>query len=172
MISKLTLINLTSINRKRMEKAFSEIYAEYSYLVFYVSLKIVRSNDIAKDITEDTFIKFYQSRYEIKNLNSVKTFLSTTAKNLSLNRLKEEERFVNYDDDIQGKEEKRDDFQEYLTQFSSFLDESEIDLVVYHLLYGYSFKEIAILLETSINSITSKYKRTIDKVKKHYKGGK
>ena len=172
MISKLTLVNLTSINRKRMEKAFSEIYAEYSYLVFYVSLKILRSNDLAKDVTEDTFIKFYQSRYEIKNLSSIKTFLSVTAKNLSLNKLKEEERFVNYDDDVEGKEEKRDDFQEYLTKFSSFLDESEIDLLVYHLLYDYSFKEIASLLGVSINSVTSKYKRTIDKVKKHYKGGK
>ena len=86
--------------------------------------------------------------------------------------MKEEERFVNYDDDVEGKEEKRDDFQEYLTKFSSFLDESEIDLLVYHLLYDYSFKEIASLLGVSINSVTSKYKRTIDKVKKHYKGGK
>ena len=49
------LYDLNSPSREKMENAFNIIYKEYSYLVFYVSLQIVKDNDIAKDITNETF---------------------------------------------------------------------------------------------------------------------
>ena len=39
------LYDLKSPHREVMERAFNIIYKEYSYLVFYVSLKIVKDND-------------------------------------------------------------------------------------------------------------------------------
>ena len=49
-------------------------------------------------------------------------------------------------------------------------NEYEIDLVVLHLLYDYSFKEIAKQYNVSTSVISSKYRRTIKKVKQYYKG--
>ena len=62
-----------------------------------------------------------------------------------------------------------DDFASYIEKFKAFLTEEEIELVVLRLLYGYRFREIAEEKGVSENVISSKYKRTIDKLKKHTK---
>ncbi|MDX9948701.1 MAG: hypothetical protein RBS38_15175, partial [Bacteroidales bacterium] len=68
-----------------------------------------------------------------------------------------------------GQTEHDDDFETYITHFRGFLDEEEISLIIYKLLYEYSFKEVALIKKTTINSISSKYKRTLDKIRKHYR---
>ena len=81
------LYDLKSPSREKMENAFNIIYKEYSYLVFYVSLKIVKDNDIAKDITNETFYKFYSNKDNIDSEKNIKYYLTTISKNLSLNYL-------------------------------------------------------------------------------------
>ena len=79
------LYDLKSPHREVMERAFNIIYKEYSYLVFYVSLKIVKDNDIAKDITNETFYKLYSNKENIDSTKNLKYYLTTISKNLSLN---------------------------------------------------------------------------------------
>ena len=82
---------------------------------------------------------------------------------------KNEARFVAYDDSLNStQEETRDDFDAYIMTFKGFLDKDEISLVVYKLLYEYTFKEIAAIKKVTTNSVSSKYKRTIDKIRKYY----
>ena len=169
-ITKNIFDNLNSSFREKMENAFNTIYNEYSYLVFYVSFKIVRNNEDAKDITNETFLKFYNEKSNIRNYEKIKYYLVSTSKNLSLNliekrkreKIEEESKFIS--------ETKRDYFWDYIEKFKGFLDENEIDIVVYHILYDFTFKEIARFNNVSVNSMTSKYKRIIDKIRKHYEG--
>lgn len=169
-ITKNIFDNLNSTSREVMENAFNTIYNKYSYLVFYISFKIVRSNEDAKDITNETFLKFYKEKQNIKHYEKIKYYLVTISKNLSLNliekrkreKLEEESNFVS--------ETKRDYFWDYIEKFKGFLDESEIDIVVYHILYDFTFKEISKFNGVSVDSISSKYKRIIDKIRKHYEG--
>ncbi|MCH3909992.1 MAG: RNA polymerase sigma factor [Bacilli bacterium] len=152
-----------------MERAFNSIYEEYSYLVFYVAFEILRNNDDSKDVTNETFMKMYESRHSIKNDKSLKYYLVSISKNLALNKKKVSSRYVDYDDEISGAgEEKSDDFSSYVTKFKGYLDEEEISLVVYHLLYDYRFREIASMKGVTTSSVSSKYKRALDKIKKHY----
>ena len=65
-ISSKVLDNLKSSSRVKMEEAFDILYKEYSYLVYYVALKIVKNRDIAKEITNDTFFKLYQNKDNLK----------------------------------------------------------------------------------------------------------
>lgn len=162
--------NLTSPNRELMEQTFNKIYEEYSYLVFYVAFEIVRHKDDAKDITDETFLKMYENRNSLKKDKNLKYYLVTIAKNLAINFAKEKDHYVTYDDSLDsGQTEHDDDFETYITHFRGFLDEEEISLIIYKLLYEYSFKEIALIKKTTINSISSKYKRTLDKIRKHYR---
>lgn len=170
-ITNHTLNNLFSTSRKKMEESFNKIYYEFSYLVYYVALEIVKDKDIAEDITNETFLRFFDNKDQIKNINKLKYWLVSTSKNLSLNYVKKRAKEENYDEDSYEDDSNNDDFMEYIDKFKDFLNKEEVDLIVYHLFYGFTFKELADISQVSINVIASKYKRSIDKVRKHYKGG-
>lgn len=169
-----TLNNLKSPSREKAERAFEEIYREYSYLVYYISLKIVRRREIACEVTNESFLKFFENRDNIKSGKNIKYYLVVTAKNLSINALKKENLSVRSDFLEEEREEKeegeKDEFADYVEKFRSFLSEEEIELVVLHLLYGFKFREIAAEKNVGVNAVSSKYKRTLDKIKSHYKG--
>lgn len=162
--------DLCSPNRELMERTFNTIYEKYSYLVFYVAFEIVRHKEDAKDITLETFLRMYENRHRLRKGKSLKYYLVTIAKNLAINLQKSKARFVAYDDALDsGQKETADDFDAYIMTFENFLDAEEIALVIYKLLYEYTFKEIAAMQKTTTNSVSSKYKRTLDKIRKYYR---
>lgn len=171
-ISFLTLNNLKSTSKEVVENAFNIVYKEYSYLVFYVILQIVKDNDLALELTNETFTNFFINKDNINSSKNVKYYLVTTGKNLAINRMKKDSRIVELSDNYTYEEKKTDDFDTYIEKFKEFLNKEEIDVIVYHLLYDFSFKEIARNKNVSINVISSKYKRAIDKIKKYYKENK
>lgn len=169
MLAHYNIKDLCSLNRDKMEKVFNKIYAEYSYLVFYVAFEIVHRKEDAQDIVNETFLKMYENRHKLQSGRNLKYYLVTIAKNLAINAKKVSARFVSYDDNLDpGTSETSDEFAEYIAKFSEFLTPDEVSLVVYRLLYEYPFKEIARMMTTTTNSVTSKYKRTLDKIRNHY----
>lgn len=171
-IAFLTLNNLKSPSKDVVEKAFNIVYKEYSYLVFYVIFQIVKDNDLALELTNETFTNFFINKDNIKSSKNIKYYLVTTGKNLAINKMKKDSRIIELNDNYTYEESINDDFNSYIEKFKEFLTKEEIDLIVYHLLYDFSFKEIAKSKQTTVNVISSKYKRTIDKIKKHYKENK
>lgn len=171
-IAFLTLNNLKSPSKDVVEKAFNIVYKEYSYLVFYVIFQIVKDNDLALELTNETFTNFFINKDNIKSSKNIKYYLVTTGKNLAINKIKKDSRIIELNDNYTYEESMTDDFNSYIEKFKEFLTKEEIDLIVYHLLYDFSFKEIAKSKQTTVNVISSKYKRTIDKIKKHYKENK
>src|SRR5690554_6643425 len=86
-------------SNEELDDSFQEIYDKYNNLIFYISNKIVRNIESAKDIVQETFIKFFNNinKTEFRNL---KYWLVTTAKNMSINYIKSSERKMQYDDEI------------------------------------------------------------------------
>lgn len=170
-INKFILDKLKSSSRNEMEEAFNIVYNEYSYLVYYISFKILNDSELAKDITNETFMKFFENRNNINCNKNVKYYLTITSKNLSLN-LKEKQSKVTQMTDEGFYEIKKNYFNEYINKFKDFLDEYEIELIILHLLYDFKFKEIASYYKMTTSSISSKYRRALHKVKQYYKGEK
>ncbi len=169
MVNKKTFKDLFSPSRVKMEEAFNNIYKEYSYLVFYISFKIVKQYDIAENITNETFMKFYLNKDKIKKVDSIKYYLVNTSKNLSINYYNSQKKICSLNEEITFTKKEENQYQEYLEKFKDFLNEEEMELIVYHLLYGFTFKEIAKMKNVSINTLFSKYKMALNKVRKHYK---
>ena len=167
-LSNAAINDLHSSSRFKMEKAFNLIYNEYVYLVFYIALKITKNNDVAEDITNETFMKFYENKNNIRNYNGIKYYLSNTSKNLSLNWLTSQKQLEPFKEEIYQEKQTRDYFQDYIDKFKDFLNEEEIDLIVLRFFYDFTFREISEDKNVSINIITSKYRRTLEKIKKHY----
>lgn len=168
-INSAIIHDLTSSNRDKMEYAFMKIYNKYAYLVYYLSLEIVRSKLLAEEVTNETFLKLYENRNKLKVEKNVKYFLVKVCKNLSINKSLEEKKYASLDKEI-FEAKKKDYFFDYIEKFKDFLSKEEVDLIVLHLLYDFTFKEIAKDKSTTVDVISSKYRRAILKVKQHYKG--
>ena len=113
----------------------------------------------------------YSNKENIDSTKNLKYYLTTISKNLSLNYINSIKQEEELDENIVYSEDTHDHFNEYIEKFKEFLNEEEIDLLVYHLLYGFTFKDIAMMKEVSIDVISSKYRRTIIKIRKYYKKG-
>lgn len=162
------LKDLRSASREKMERAFDIIYQEYSYLVYYLSLRVVRQNGVAQELTNETFLQLYSHRSNLSSDRNVKYYLTTTVKNLSINYTKHQKAEQPLDERLSYEPEFNDDFSDYVKKFEEFLNEEEIELVVLHLFYDFTFREIAKEQGTTTNAVSSKYKRVLDKLKKHY----
>ncbi len=168
MNQKRIIRDFQSENKIVAESAFNEIYNEYSYLVYYISLKIVKDNDLALEITNECFYQLFKNRFNLDNNKNLKYYLTTISKNTSLNYLRQQKHFEPLND-IYSYNPKYNDFENYLKEFTNFLDELELETLIYHFLYDFTFKEIAKDKNVSINIITGKYQRAIKKIKKYYK---
>lgn len=168
-ITNKDLKDLKSSSKQVMERAFNDIYQEYKLLVYFVSFDILKNQEDAKDITNETFMQFFINKNKIRNYKKIKYYLLTICKNLSINLLKKNNKYEQLDNEIACFDQKNE-FNTYIDKFKEYLNEEELELIIYKFLYDFTFKDIANEQGVSIDSISSKYKRTLDKVKKHYKG--
>lgn len=134
-----------------------------------MSLKITGDSELSNDICQQVFLKFYENRQNIKSIKNLKAYLTTMCRNTAINQLQKEKKYISLDEEIAINNGEKNDFDQYIWQFKDFLQEEEIDLVIYRFLYDFSFKEIAELHHCSINVISEKYHRTLMKIRKHYR---
>lgn len=153
-------------DKNALDNAFNMVYNEYSKLIKYVSYQIVRSNNDADDIVQDTFVNFLNKINKIKLVN-IKYYLVTTAKNFSINLSKSYNKQIvlGYEDDIII-QSKSDNINEMISLLKKELNSEEVDIIVRHLVFNCTFKEIAKEYNVTTSSITNKYARAINKFKK------
>ncbi len=70
------------------QEAFSTIYKRYSSLVSAFLLKYVKSPDLAEDLTQEIFLKIWQDRTKLTEVNSFRSYLFTISRNHTFNFLK------------------------------------------------------------------------------------
>lgn len=174
MIEDKVIKALRSKNRKVVEDAFEEVYYQYYKLLYYIAIKILNDSEKASDIVNDVFLAFFNNIKKIDLYKNIKYYLVTATKNSCLNELKKQKLKVEYDDEIinqviDHKESKV--WEEYIEEFKKFLSIEEVEIIVDHLVFEYTFKEIAAIRGVSLFAISSKYKRAIDKLKKYYERG-
>lgn len=70
------------------ECAFAELHQKYSLSIFNYIKKFVNSAEIAEDLTQEVFIKIWQMRSKLHDVQSLKAYLFIIARNHTLNSLK------------------------------------------------------------------------------------
>jgi RNA polymerase sigma-70 factor (family 1) len=68
---------------------FTGIYNIYHSTLFNFIVKFVNSGPLAEDLTQEVFVKIWESRHRLKDVKSFKAYLFVTARNHTLNKLKE-----------------------------------------------------------------------------------
>src|SRR5690606_22939831 len=70
------------------EHAFRQIFNSYHQGILSFIQKYVHSNHLARDLTQEVFVKIWEHREKLAQVKSFKAYLYTTAKNHTLNALK------------------------------------------------------------------------------------
>ena len=170
------LVNaLERVDQSKIESIFKEIYDSNYKLVYFCVANFIKNKLDIEEIVNDVFINFYNHINNINIEGSIKYYLTRSAKNSCLNFLKKKERkevsidtrFIENSTYVELKYNDNTLFDEIKT----VLDEEEYNIVFNYIVMGYSLVEIASLLNVSKNTIKSKYRRALIKLKKEL-GGK
>jgi RNA polymerase sigma-70 factor, ECF subfamily len=83
---------LVSLLQSKDQRGFSILYDNYSSALFGVILKIVRSEEVAADVMQDTFVKIWRN---IEAYNRTKgtlfTWILNVARNTAIDRIRSQE---------------------------------------------------------------------------------
>lgn len=167
-ISYSVLVNLCSATQEMRDASFNAIFNKYRYLVYHVSFEVLKNEEESKDIVNETFIKMYENRRSFMNETKLKYFLLVTARNLSINRYNQMKNYLSYSDDMKG--ESDSEVSLLLDKFKDVLDEEEYHYLVLHIIYEFSFREIAKANKLTTSQVSSKYQRGIKKLRDFYGG--
>lgn len=69
--------------------AFEELMRRHEPRIFQFALKIVKSPELAQEISQDVFLKIWEKRTSLNTIETLPAWLFSMAKNQSLNTLKE-----------------------------------------------------------------------------------
>ncbi len=111
MIKKLSLAN-HSLNKhlvKRLKSgdmsAFDEIYHRYGNQVFAFIFKFIKNEQDTEEITQEVFVKLWESRNKLNTYQSFDSFLFTVAYNLTISLFRKrisEKKYINHLQSIQS----------------------------------------------------------------------
>jgi len=87
---------LAKVARGR-EDAFAVIYNRFRKKVYTFSLQMLKSEERAEEVMQETFLKLWQLQDDLKNINNLEVYLRTLTRNKCLNALRRLKLEVNAD---------------------------------------------------------------------------
>lgn len=164
------------------EAAFGQIFEKYAPQVYHVALKYLRSEDLANDVVQDTFLKLWEKKKSLEPQLPVKPLIVTICKNIILNIIRHEKIKVLKHIQILSKQKEGVDSANETIHLNeatrlyekaiSLLPPRRKDVYLLKKFNGQSNKEVAKSLNISENTVKSHYSKAIkfiqDFVSNHY----
>ncbi|MBL1410043.1 RNA polymerase sigma factor [Sphingobacterium faecale] len=159
------------------EKAFREIYELYSIPILRRLNSLLKDREVAKEVLQDIFLKFWEKRVEININRSLRAYLYQIAENRVVDfsrRARLDSKFLNHiiylTTELQRDTEQAIDFKE-----SSAILDNAIDKLpprrkeVFKLckIEGKSYEEVAQLLGISIGSVNDHMVKALRSIRKY-----
>jgi RNA polymerase sigma-70 factor (ECF subfamily) len=154
--------------------ALCQIYEKYKNTLLGLAIALSNDKTVAEDIVHDVFVSFAQSAGNLALKGSLKSYLSTAIANRVRNLGRDKIRpAVDIETiDIAGADSVRPErlamSKEHTQRISSALSQlsyEQQEVITLHLQTGLKFKEIAKSQSISINTIQSRYRYGIDKLR-------
>lgn len=151
--------------------AFERLYEEtkrgvYSYLFSYFD-----NEADCEDAMQDTYLKIKQNIHRYTPGTNGLAWILQIAKNTALNmiRAKRTRNEAVYTEEPTVGLENYELKETLMSIMKRVLDEDEQRIIILHSIWGYKHKEIAKIIDKPIGTVTSKYKRAVDKLKTAWK---
>ncbi|MGN6292932.1 MAG: RNA polymerase sigma factor [Chitinophagaceae bacterium] len=70
------------------QAAFRQVFEQYWDQVYAVGLKISKSPELAKDLAQETFMKLWHQRAQLKEVTNFRAYLNVVSRNLAIDHLR------------------------------------------------------------------------------------
>lgn len=161
--------------KKGDQVAFQAVYDKYHAKLFHYFLKRTRTDEVSKELTQQSFIKLWQSRHTLSDAHSLDTQLFTIASSVYIDHLRKQsvERKYQFRLEDEFREEAtmichaHSDYEssDYLDAVSENLPPIRKNVFMLKIAKGYSNKEIAEQLSVSIKTVEDHYSKALKHVR-------
>lgn len=162
---------IKEIAKGNME-ALHTLYEKTNKSIYAYALSITKDPHDAEDILQETFLKIYQKAPDYTSYDKPMAWIFTIAKNFALMKFRQRKK----EDSMEVVEDMPEPHFSFVEDVSERivletavkkLDDNERTILLLHAVAGLKNKEIADLLDMPINTVLSKYNRTIKKMQKY-----
>lgn len=158
------------LDQKKVYTEFQEIYEAESNAVFRFCLLRTSDHDLALDLTQDTFMRFWNTLCKEKKIKNCRAFLFAVARNLIIDWYRKKKAVSLESILIEGSEDKNELLAssqhieieaeaKYLIRHINALDETYRDAVYLRCVEGLKPKEIASIIGESANVVSVRINR-------------
>ena len=141
---------------------FDNIYEEYFDRVYYKVLSVVKNNDDAEDICQETFISVYKNLSKFREESNIYTWIYRIAINKTYDFFKKRKLEFEINDDVLSlPEDINFDTKVILEEKLKLISEKEREIVILKDIYGYKLKEIAEMKNMNLSTVKSVYYKAL-----------
>lgn len=156
-------------------EAFARLYGLTRGAVYALALSLLRDAYEAQDVSQDVYVKVWESAPAYRPQGSPMAWLLTVARNLARSRLRRSGRQVALDEEEwnaipAAASDVSPEDRQVLQAALAGLSAEERQIVLLHAAAGLKHREIAGLLERPLSTVLSKYHRGLKKLRAQMKG--
>ena len=141
---------------------FDNIYEEYFDRVYYKVLSVVKNDDDAEDICQETFISVYKKLSKFREESNIYTWIYRIAINKTYDFFKKRKIEFEINDDVLSlPEDINFDTKVILQEKLKLISEKEREIVILKDIYGYKLKEIAEMKSMNLSTVKSVYYKAL-----------
>lgn len=141
---------------------FDNIYEEYFDRVYYKVLSVVKNDDDAEDICQETFISVYKNLSKFREESNIYTWIYRIAINKTYDFFKKRKIEFEINDDVLSlPEDINFDTKIILQEKLKLISEKEREIVILKDIYGYKLKEIAEMKNMNLSTVKSVYYKAL-----------
>ena len=150
-------------------EALETLYLHYRTNVYRLAYVLTKNRDCAEDITQDVFLSIIKNADHYRYDGSVKSWILSITRNLAFNVIKRSSHSLPLEEEslsLYLPLHQTDPFEEIeLIELLSNLRLDEQEIVVLHILYGFSHLDIAKIMSLTHDAVRKRYRRALAKLK-------
>lgn len=157
------------------QDSLAELYHRTRAAVYAMALSILKNTHDAQDVTQDTFVRIWDSAPQYRSRGTPMAWILTITRNLARMKLRQGARETELEEmeweaipaDAQGL---TPEDRQLLQTALAALFPTERQVVLLHAVTGLKHREIAEVLQLPLATVLSKYHRSLRKLKEWMKG--
>ncbi|QDP39562.1 RNA polymerase sigma factor [Radiobacillus deserti] len=159
--------------QKGDEKAFLKLFQRFEKDIYRMAYVYVKNEGDALDVVQEVAYRSFKKIGTLKKPEYVKSWFIKIAVTCSIDVLRKSKKVIHLNPEYEefiGKEEEDVSLSITLQDLMNQLDEDEKSIILLKYYKGYSFKEIAELLELPLGTAKSILYRALSKLRQKLKG--
>jgi RNA polymerase sigma factor (sigma-70 family) len=158
------------------EQSFIRLYDKYIRILYAYGLHYTTDKELLKDCIQDTFLKIYHDRAELKHVNNIKSYLCVLLRNNLINASNREQihlRYIRSLDPLQEDDETAEVMiinsenrlleQKKIEKIMSLLSARQKEVIYYRFFENKSIDEISKIMDMNYQSVQNIIQRSIKK---------